>query len=227
MLSRLDPIVAAAVLDELPPDRRAAVLGRVGRLTDVPAGALEEVAAALVAELPSPDVETLVSVDGVSRAALILNAAGKDRSSVVLSELDESEPDLAEQVRQAMFRFDDLARLDSRNMRTLLREVPTDRLTLALKGAPDAVSRAIFSGLSSRAAELIRDDLEILASARKADVEKAAVGTDRAGMVAAGTACAARRGVMAGGTTAAATTAPGETGGTRAVPKGRVTGKSA
>jgi flagellar motor switch protein FliG len=72
-----------------------------------------------------------------------------------------------------MFTFPDLARLEPRSMRTLLKEIPTERLTLALKGAPEDVLAAIFGGLSSRAVDVIRDELELIGNPRKADVDRA------------------------------------------------------
>jgi flagellar motor switch protein FliG len=175
ILSRLSPPVAAAVLATMDAERQASVVGHVGRMTEVPAPVLEDMAAAVAAALPSEDASTLVSVDGVSRAAEILNACGKNASSAILTALGDSDAELATQVRQAMFTFEDLVQVDARSMRELLREVPVDRLTVALKGASDGVMQAVFAGLSSRAAELIRDDLEVLAGLRKSEVEKARV----------------------------------------------------
>lgn len=175
LLSRLAPPAAAGILAAMPPDRQAAVVDRVSRMTQVPDGVIQVVAAALVAELPSSDAEVLVGVDGVNAAAQILNASAKDASRDLLQRLEEVEPDLAHQVRLAMFTFEDLVRVDPRSMRALLREVPAERLTVALKGAPDALCEAIFRGLSQRAVELLRDDLEILGHLRKSDVEKARV----------------------------------------------------
>jgi flagellar motor switch protein FliG len=175
ILARLEPETAAAVLGAMPPDRQTAVLLRVGRMTELPAGALEDVASTLAGALPAPDAETLISIDGVAKAAQILNASGKEANQSMLAALEAEEADLAKKVRLAMFTFDDLVRLDAKSVRTLLREVPTERLTLALKGAGEAVSAAIFAGLSQRAADLIRDDLEILGSVRKAEVEAARI----------------------------------------------------
>jgi flagellar motor switch protein FliG len=72
-----------------------------------------------------------------------------------------------------MFTFDDLRRLDPKSMRELLRELPGERLTLALKGASPELADAVFAGLSSRAAELIKDDLEVLGRVKKSEVEAA------------------------------------------------------
>jgi flagellar motor switch protein FliG len=173
ILSRLSPAVAAAVLATMDAERQCAVVGHVGRMTEIPAPVLEDMASAIAAALPNADASTLVSVDGVARAAEILNACGKSASSAILTALGDRDAELATQVRQAMFTFDDLVHVDPRAMRELLREVPVDRLTVALKGASDEVTQAVFAGLSSRAAELIRDDLEVLGNLRRSEIEKA------------------------------------------------------
>jgi flagellar motor switch protein FliG len=170
ILSVLDPKSASLVLFAMSEDRQAAVIQNVGRMTQVPATVLEDVAAALVASLPSSDASTLVSVDGVAKAAELLNSTGKGPQELILGFLDTEDPELAGDVRQAMFTFDDLSRVNARQMRVLLREVASERLVLALKGASDRVVDAILAGLSTRAAALVRDDLEQLANARKADV---------------------------------------------------------
>jgi flagellar motor switch protein FliG len=173
IISRLNAPVAAAVIASMEPERQAAVVAHVGRMTEVPAGVLEEMAAAIAAALPSDEAATIVSVDGVARAAEILNAAGKEASTAILNGVAAVDSHLADDVRQAMFTFDDLVRLDARAMREVVREIPAERMTIALKGASDAVMRAVMAGLSSRAAELIRDDLEAMGSVRRAEIEKA------------------------------------------------------
>jgi flagellar motor switch protein FliG len=173
IVARLDPQTAAAILAVMPPEREAMVLGSLGRMTDLPAGVLEDVASALSEELPSPDAETLVRIDGVAKVAEILNATSRNHSNEVLQALEGEEPDLARDVRLAMFTFDDLKVVDPRSMRNLLREVAMDKLTLALKDASPDVTSAIFGGLSERASKLIRDDLELLGRVRKSEVEAA------------------------------------------------------
>ncbi len=170
ILSVLPPLSASSILFAMSEQRQAAVIKNVGRMTQVPATVLEDVAAALVASLPTSDASTLVSVDGVAKAAELLNSTGKSGQELILGFLDTEDPELATDVRQAMFTFDDLVRVPSRQMRVLLREVASDRLVLALKGASDTVVEAILSGLSTRAASLVRDDLEATSGARKSDV---------------------------------------------------------
>jgi flagellar motor switch protein FliG len=173
ILARLEPQHAATVLALMPVERQAAVVRRVSKLTELPASALEEVATALAAELPSTDGAASIGIDGMAKAAQILNAAEKEVAGGVLSTLESGEPDLSRELRLAMFTFPDLARLEPRSMRTLLKEIPTERLTLALKGAPEDVLAAIFGGLSSRAVDVIRDELELIGNPRKADVDRA------------------------------------------------------
>jgi len=173
ILSMMNPEVAAEILTALGDERQAAIVKQVSRMTQLPASVLDEVIAALAAALPDEESGSNLVVDGVAKAAELLNATGKAASSVILATLELEDPELAATVRQAMFTFDDLGRLDSKAMRNLLREVATDRLTIALKNAPQAIVDAVFRGLSSRAAELIRDDLENMQSVRKADIEAA------------------------------------------------------
>ncbi|MFM7295768.1 MAG: flagellar motor switch protein FliG [Planctomycetota bacterium] len=172
ILARLDPTAAGAILLAMAPNRQVAVVEHVSRMTELPAKVLEDVANALVNELPTADASTLVTVDGVARAAAMLNAIGAP-SSNILQEFEAADSNLASQVRQAMFTFEDLRRVDARAMREILREVPSERLVIALKGASTEVTEALFAGLSARAAELIRDDLGLLGKVRRSDVDAA------------------------------------------------------
>jgi flagellar motor switch protein FliG len=173
ILARIDPKVAASIVACMPQDRQNIIIAHVSQMTELPAKVVEDVAHALASELPTDDAATLISVDGIGKAAEMLNAAGKEASTQILREIEERDAALATEIRQAMFTFDDLARVEARSMRTLLRDVPTERLTLALKGAPDAVLDAVYAGLSSRAADLIKDDMELLGKVRKSEVDAA------------------------------------------------------
>jgi len=173
ILARLEPKAAAAILRAMPVDRQSNVIAHVSRMTELPAKVVEDVAAALASELPTEDAATLVSVDGIGKAAGMLNAAGRVTSTAILTAIEANDSALAAEVRQAMFTFDDIARLDSKAMRELLQGVPTERLTLALKDAPEALLNAVFAGVSSRTADLIKDDLALLGKVRRSDVEAA------------------------------------------------------
>lgn len=173
VLSRMKPAAAAEVLSTMPLERQAAVIAHVGRLTELDATAMDEVASVLADDLPNAKVSPAVDVDGTAKAAEILNAFGRDAARTLLGQLETTDPDLSAQVRQSMFTFEDLVRLGAREMRELLRALPTDRLTIALKGASEALMEAVFAGLSSRAADLIKDDLEVLGNVKRSEIEAA------------------------------------------------------
>jgi flagellar motor switch protein FliG len=164
---------ASAILFAMSEERQSAVVRVVGRLTQVPASVLEDVAAALAANLPTSEISTVVSVDGVAKAAELLNATGRSAQETILEALANADPDLASDVRQAMFTFGDLARVEPRGMRVLLREIATEKLVVALKDAKPALLAAFLAGLSSRAAQLLKDDLEMVTNVRKSEVEAA------------------------------------------------------
>ncbi len=172
ILAQLETTTAYGVLAAFSQEREAEILTCMGKMTELPVAVLQQVAHALAEELPAGGAD-MITLDGIATAAAILKEAGRDVSTELLEKIEEDEPDMARDMRLAMFTFDELKILDQRSMRTLLREVATDRLTTALKGASEEVSRAIYAGLSQRAAKLIKDDLEVLGKVRKSDVEAA------------------------------------------------------
>jgi len=93
--------------------------------------------------------------------------------NAILSKIEEEHADLADDIRKLMFVFDDLINVDDRGIRSILREVNNEELTLALKTASDAMKNKIFSNLSERAAAIIQEDLEIMGPVKLVDVEKA------------------------------------------------------
>jgi flagellar motor switch protein FliG len=142
-------------------------------MTQIPGHLIDEVASALAAELPIPGSGGAVAVDGVTRSAAVVRALSKEIGELLLSDIEAENELLAAEIRQAMYSFEDLKLIDARSMRELLKAVPGDRLTLAIKTASPELSAHIFSGMSKRAAERVREDLELLGAVRLADVESA------------------------------------------------------
>ena len=173
ILSLLPPKSASPILFAMSDDKQAHVVKHIGKMTQIPARVLEDVATALAENLPSADATTLVSVDGVAKAAELLNGTARAAQDQILGAIELDDPTLAQTVRQAMFTFEDMKKLDSRAMRTILREVATERLVVALKGASQEVLTAVLAALSGRAGELLRDDLESLGNVKKAEIEAA------------------------------------------------------
>ena len=111
--------------------------------------------------------------DRIQQVAELLNAVGRDAETKILSTLEESNPNLARNIRDRMFIFNDLTQIDSTQMQLVLKELDPEDLVLALKTASDAVKELIFSSMSSNAADTLREDLENLGLKKKGDVETA------------------------------------------------------
>ena len=114
-----------------------------------------------------------MSVDGVARAAGLIRKLSKSAAADMLNHLTQERGEIAAEIRRALYSFEDLKALDPKALRTLLKEVANDRLVLALKTASEGLKGQIFSSMSSRAAEYIRDDLSALGSVRLTEVEAA------------------------------------------------------
>lgn len=169
VLASLDSSRGAEILKLLPEGIRGEVVKRMARTAKVPQSALAEVERVLAAGLPTGEGET--DVDGVRQAALILNQLEGPLADSVLSQLNSDE--LVGSLRRAMFTFDDLIRLDKKAFQILLKEVASDQLLTALKTANAQMREHVFASLSKRAAEMLKDDLDVMGPVRLADVEGA------------------------------------------------------
>ena len=110
---------------------------------------------------------------GPKLAAEILNTADKELESRIFAQLEAEVPEVAENIRNLMFTFEDLIRLDNRGMQVVLKEVPREDLMLALKTASPAMRDKIFGNISQRAAEILKEDMGSMGPVRLKDVEKA------------------------------------------------------
>ncbi len=170
VLATLKPQKACAVLLKFPEALRREVVSRVARLHKVPHASLVRAQQVISNGLPMAAGEDY-DIDGVRIAATLLNQLEIETAEEILANLGAET--LSSQVRQAMFTFEDLGRLDRRGLQTLLKEVSSDKLLMSLKAASDAVKTKIFEGLSKRAAEMMREDLQMMGPTKLADVEKA------------------------------------------------------
>jgi flagellar motor switch protein FliG len=173
ILSQLDNEKAARVLEQLPEASRSQVLERLGTMTEIPSALLEEVATALSAELPTSQKDTVRTVDGIARSAALVRRMGRETGEALLGTLEEGNQELATEIRRAMYTFEDLSVLDARALRSLLEAVPVEKLTMAMKTASESLRNHIFTSMSKRAAERIKEDMEVMGGVRLADVEAA------------------------------------------------------
>ncbi len=163
---------SATVLRELPESLQADVLYRMAVIESIPPGVVAEMNEVLTEEMKTAG-SMATSVGGVEPVAEILNSVDKATETRILASIEESNPDLAEQIRELMFTFEDMALIDAKQMQLVMKDVDQADMVLALKTASDAVKELIFSSMSSRAAEMVREDLENLGPAKLSDVEAA------------------------------------------------------
>lgn len=174
IVSQLQPEQASYVIDYLGAETQQQVVYRMAKMGVLPPGALTDIEASLLTELDALGAQAGFSQEGgggVQKVAELLNLMSRDISDKLLAYLDEEDNPLAESVRKEMFLFEDLLLMDDRSFQTLLREVSNDELLTALKGADDRLKEKFFQNMSERAAEMLREDLELLGPVKVADVE--------------------------------------------------------
>lgn len=172
VLSKIRSEHAARVLAILPEDFALDVVRRMLAMEAVQKDILERVEATLRSELMS-NLSQTSRRDAHEQMAEIFNAFDRQTETRFLSKLDEQAKESADRIKQLMFTFDDLAKLDSAGVQTLLRDAPRDRLAVALKGASQSMRDFLMGNMSSRAAKMLRDDMEAMGPVRLKDVDDA------------------------------------------------------
>jgi flagellar motor switch protein FliG len=173
VLSYLDNDQAAEVLKHFPEERRADVLMRIATLDGVQPSALQELDDILERQYAGSFSLTSPASGGKETAANILNFLDADAEQKITEAIQQVDETLADEIRNLMFVFSNLLDVDDRGIQTLLREVPSDTLLLALKGADEEVKNKIFKNMSKRAADMLLDDLEAKGPVRLSEVEEA------------------------------------------------------
>lgn len=173
VLAYLDSDQAAEVLVLLPERMRADVLMRIARLDGIQPAALRELDEIMEKQFSGGNNLKSSSVGGVKKAANILNLMDSTSEQAISGRITEADAELGNRIQELMFVFDDLASVDDRGIQTLLREIGTETLGMALKGADAKVKEKITKNMSQRAAEMLLEDMEAKGPARVADVEAA------------------------------------------------------
>jgi flagellar motor switch protein FliG len=174
VLSYLESDQAAAVLQEFPEKVRSDLVLRVATLNGVQPTAMQELNDILERQLKGGGGGLKSSsIGGVKCAANILNFVDGSVGNKVMDAMKDADADLCQSIQDLMFVFDDLAEIDNRGIQTLLREVSSETLVLALKGSDDGIKQKILSNMSQRAAEMLREDLESRGPVKLSDVETA------------------------------------------------------
>ncbi len=173
ILAHLEPEKKGEVLKRLPEALQAEVVLRMANLEHVDPELIREIDKVLKNQLSNTATVEQSALGGVQPVAEMLNVMDKNTETSIMSRLEEKDPLLAEEIRKLMFVFDDIAKIDDRGIQALLKEVPNEKLLLALKTANEDIRTKIFKNISARAAEMLREDLSNMGPSRLSDVEGA------------------------------------------------------
>ena len=171
ILVHLDAEQSSAILMHLTERQRSEVMLRIATLEGIQPTALKDLNEVLFKVLAGGDKVRKSSLGGIKAAAEIINLLGSGMDAAVLESIRGYDMDLAQKIMDKMFVFDDIVKLDNRAIQTVLREVASETLVVALKGAQPEVRDKILSNMSSRAAEALREDLESRGPMRLSEVE--------------------------------------------------------
>lgn len=171
ILSTQDADYASAVVICLPEDMRADIIRRMALIEQVSVELISGLETFLEEEFNATLAEKQKEIDGLGRAVQVLSRMKHDHNSAILEQIDQTDRDLAKTMRSRLFTFESLVNLEDDILQMLVREISNDSLTLALKNASETLKDRIFSNISSRAAEMIREDLEDHTTAPLKEIE--------------------------------------------------------
>ena len=173
ILAYLDADQAAQILTHLPENQRVDVIMRVATLDGIPPIALEELDEVLEKQFSGVNTLKSTSAGGIKSAAGIMNFLNGTMEAALIAEVQKADADLAQKIQDKMFVFDNLMSVDDRGIQALLRDIQSETLVVALKGAEEGVREKFLKNMSKRAAEVLGDDLESRGPVRLSDVEAA------------------------------------------------------
>jgi flagellar motor switch protein FliG len=173
ILAHLSSQQAAEVVGRFPMSSQVEVALRLARLEEVPETALQELDNIVDQQTRETIALRTARLGGVRAAADMINRLPTDVEGAVLAAIKSSDESLGEQIQDALFVFENLLKVDDRGMQTILREIQSELLALALKGADETIREKVFKNMSKRAAELLRDDISVRGPVKLSDVETA------------------------------------------------------
>lgn len=173
VIANLHAVLAAQVLCELPPEIQAEVAKRVATMAECRPEVVDQVEAVMRQKLSTIIAQEFAAAGGVKPLADILNNADRTTERNVLDRLAEDHAELAEEIRMLLFTFEDVAKLDDRSVQMVLKEIDQKDLAIALRGVGEDVQERMYSNMSERGAELLRDEISFQPPQRRRVVEEA------------------------------------------------------
>ena len=173
IMAYLDPDQAATILASLSQERQAEVARRIAMMDRTSPEILREVERVLERKLSSLVTQDFTTAGGVKAIVEVLNRVDRTTEKTIIETLEVDNPELTEEIKRLMFVFEDIVMLDDRSLQMVLREVDTKDLSLALKATPKEVAAKVFKNMSSRAADMLREEIEYMGPVKIRDVEEA------------------------------------------------------
>jgi len=173
VLAYLEADQAAEVLAHLPANMRSDIMVRIATLDGVQPSALSELDDIMEKTFAGKGTTRTSALGGAKAAADIINNLEPSQEGIIMEQITQTDEQLGSRIQDLIFVFDNLLEIDDRSMQELLRQVASDKLLLAMKGAEDAMKEKIFKNMSQRAAEMLKDDLESKGPVKISEVEGA------------------------------------------------------
>jgi flagellar motor switch protein FliG len=172
IIAHLDHVMASQTIRELPEENRMEIVHRLATLERVSPGILRELDEALQNEFRASGAVSGSKLGGLESAAHIMGALDRATETSILSSMDEVDPDMANEIRNLRFTYEDIQKIDDHGIQLVLKEVNNEDLLISLKTASDTLKEKWLNNMSERAAMMIREDLESMGPTKISDVEK-------------------------------------------------------
>ncbi len=173
IISHLNHHKGSEILGGLAEQKQIEVVRRVANMDQTNPDVIRQVEMGLEARLSNILMSSMEKVGGVETVAEMLNLTDRSTEKTILEGVEAEDPDLVEQIRRLMFVFEDILLVNDKGIQSVLKEIDNDELCLALKTASDELKEKIFTNMSARASELIKEDMEYMGPVRLTDVEAA------------------------------------------------------
>lgn len=173
VMAYLDSQQAAMLLSSLPPDRQSEVAKRVATMDRTSPEVIREVERVLERKLSTVVNQDFTTAGGIKAIVDVLNLVDRNTEKTILDTLEVENPELTEDIKKLMFVFEDIVMIGDRDLQLVLREVDNKDLSLALKGTNEDVASKIYKNMSTRAAEMLKEEIEFMGPVKLRDVEEA------------------------------------------------------
>jgi len=173
ILSYLPSDKAAAIISGLPGELQADVAFRIAKMDSIAPDVLREAERILEKKFSAVVGADFSKAGGIDSIVEIISKAGRKTEKQILEILDEKDPEMAEEIRKKLFTFEDIIKVDDRSLQKVLRDIDNKDLAMALKGVSDDLREKFYKNMSSRAVEMLKEEMEYMGPVRLRDVEEA------------------------------------------------------